>query len=179
MNALANPGVGQYLNRHFVSAFQKVATFQINGRQKQGGNVAAYFCTPDGRVLHAVAGPVDARTFLREARWANETYQLAQLENAGPAELVAFFRKAHLDRLTNEHHLSLAEAQLPPTGAMTPRLMDDLLAQNGNLRLTNEGKVHLLLTVAPMPRVQHVYRVVFERILNEQISTNPVAVNGR
>ena len=83
MNALAHPLVGQYLNRHFVAAFQKVATFQINGRAKQGGNVACYFCTPDGRVLHAVAGPTSADTFLREARWANETYQLAQLENRG------------------------------------------------------------------------------------------------
>ena len=53
--------MGDYLNRHFVSAFQKVATFQIvNGAQKQGGNVASYFCTPEGRVLHAIAGPVDA-----------------------------------------------------------------------------------------------------------------------
>ena len=54
MNALANEEVGQYLNRHFVSAFQKVATFQINAGQKQGGNVAGYFCTPEGRVLHAL-----------------------------------------------------------------------------------------------------------------------------
>jgi len=31
VNALAQAPVGQYLNRHFVSAFQKVATFQVNG----------------------------------------------------------------------------------------------------------------------------------------------------
>ena len=63
-----------------MSAHQKVATFRVAAGQKQGGNVAAYFCTPDGLVLHAVAGPVGADTFLREARWANETYRLAQLE---------------------------------------------------------------------------------------------------
>ena len=28
---------------------------------KNGGNVASYFCTPDGRVIHAVTGPVPAR----------------------------------------------------------------------------------------------------------------------
>jgi len=62
VNALANAEVGRFLNEHFVSSFQKVATFKIVGGQKQGGNVASYFCAPDGRVLHAIAGPVDAAT---------------------------------------------------------------------------------------------------------------------
>ena len=51
MNALANPEVGKYLNEYFASSYQKVATFKIVNGQKQGGNVAAYFCAPDGRVL--------------------------------------------------------------------------------------------------------------------------------
>ena len=46
---------------------------QIVGKAKQGGNVATYFCAPDGRVLHAIAGPVDAGTMLREAKWVVET----------------------------------------------------------------------------------------------------------
>ena len=70
MNALANPEVGKYVNEHFVSAFQKVATFKIVNGQKQGGNVAAYFCAPDGRVtadanpngsLRSIAGIANAR----------------------------------------------------------------------------------------------------------------------
>ena len=65
MNALASPEVGKYLNEYYVASFQKVATFKIVGQQKQGGNVASYFCAPDGRVLHAVAGPVDSATLLR------------------------------------------------------------------------------------------------------------------
>ena len=65
MNALANKEVGKYINEFFCSSFQKVATFRIVGKQKQGGNVATYFCAPDGRVLHAVAGPVDAKTLLK------------------------------------------------------------------------------------------------------------------
>src|SRR4051812_41660277 len=105
--------VGQYLNRHFVSAFQKVATFRINGGQKQGGNVAAYFCTPAGLVLHAVAGPVDAETFLREARWANETYHLAKLEADQPTKMRDYFRKAHLGRLQREYRVRLLPGQLP------------------------------------------------------------------
>ena len=75
MNALNNPEVGKFLNENCVSSFQKVATFKIVGAAKQGGNVAAYFCAPDGRVLHCVAGPVDAATMLREAKWVVETAQ--------------------------------------------------------------------------------------------------------
>jgi len=35
--------------------------------------------------------------------------------------------------------------------------------------------VHLLLAVAPLPRLEQVYQVVFENILNERITTKPVA----
>src|SRR5207253_3715095 len=69
---LANAEVGKYLNEFFVPSYQKVATFKIVDGQKQGGNVASYFCAPDGRVLHVVAGPVDAATLLREAKWVVE-----------------------------------------------------------------------------------------------------------
>jgi hypothetical protein len=178
VSALANPRVGQYLNRHFVSAFQKVATFEINGGQKQGGNVAGYFCTPEGRVLHALAGPVDAETFLREARWANETFQLAQLDEPTAAQLQAIFRKAHLDRLRREQNAQVPENRLPRPDGVTPQWLDQLLAHNAHLALNDQGKVHLLLAAAPLPRLSQVYRVVFERILNERISTNPVAVAG-
>ena len=83
MNALANPEVGKYLNESFVCSFQKVATFRIVNGQKQGGNVASYFCAPDGRVLHVVAGPVDAPTLLREARWVVETSRRLIKESQG------------------------------------------------------------------------------------------------
>ena len=175
MSALAHADVGRYLNRHYVSAFQKVATFQINRGTKQGGNVACYFCTPDGRVLHAIAGPVDGGTFLREARWANETYQMAQLEKPAPNQLRTFFRKAHLERLRVEQMTPVAESRLPAFGAVNPALLDQILVQNRHLGLQNQGQVHLLLAVGAMPRLEHIYRPVFERILNEKISTNPVA----
>ncbi|MFL5245074.1 MAG: hypothetical protein ACJ8FY_23475 [Gemmataceae bacterium] len=106
MNALANEEVGKYINDHFVSSFQKVATFKIVGNQKQGGNVASYFCAPDGRVLHVVAGPVDAATMLREAKWVVETTQKAMKESQDDGgKFKAFFRKAHADRLRAEHGL--------------------------------------------------------------------------
>ena len=100
MNALANPEVGKFLNENFVSSFQKVATFRIVNGQKQGGNVASYFCAPDGRVLHIVAGPVDAATLLREAKWVVETTEKAMDEcKDDGARFKAFFRKAHAERL--------------------------------------------------------------------------------
>jgi len=106
VGALANPEVGKYLNENFVSSFQKVATFKIVGGAKQGGNVASYFCAPDGRVLHVVAGPVNAATMIREAKWVVATTESAIKESKGDGgKFKAIFRKAHAERLKAEHGL--------------------------------------------------------------------------
>ena len=103
MNALANPAVGKYINEYFCASFQKVATFKIVGGAKQGGNVAAYFCAPDGRVLHVIAGPVDAATMLRESKWVVETTQKAITHSKGDgAKFKAAMRKAHADKLRSD-----------------------------------------------------------------------------
>ena len=108
MNALADPKLGKYINEHFVSAFEKVGTFRIVGRQKQGGNVASYFCAQDGRVLHVVAGPVNAATLLREARWVVDTVKKTLAENKKSGKsFKAQFRRAHADRLLKEHRLTV------------------------------------------------------------------------
>ena len=106
MGALANKEVGKYVNEYFVSSFQKVATFKIVNKQKQGGNVAAYFCAPDGRVLHAVAGPVNANVFLHEAKWVVETAKSAIKESKKDgAKFKEIFRKAHAEKLKKEYGL--------------------------------------------------------------------------
>jgi hypothetical protein len=122
VNALANPEVGKYLNAYFVSSFQKVATFRIvAGGQKQGGNVASYFCAPDGRVLHVVAGPVDAATLLREAKWVVETTKKAMTESKGDgAAFKAYFRKAHAERLRREHGLIVEPVTFDPPQTQDP-----------------------------------------------------------
>src|SRR6266446_3160692 len=100
--------MGKYLNEFFVASYQKVATFRIVNGQKQGGNVASYFCAPDGRVLHIIAGPVDAATMLREAKWVVETTEKAMDEcKDDGVKFKAFFRKAHADRLKAEHGLTV------------------------------------------------------------------------
>jgi hypothetical protein len=106
VNALANPEVGKYLTEHFVSSFQKVATFRIVGKQKQGGNVASYFCAPDGRVLHVIAGPVNAQTLLKEAKWVVETATKAVKDSKGDgAKFKAIMRTAHAARVRTEYGL--------------------------------------------------------------------------
>jgi hypothetical protein len=126
VNALADPRVGKYLNEYFVSAFQKVATFRIVNGQKQGGNVASYFCAPDGRVLHVVAGPVAAETLLQEARWVVETTKQSLKDSKGDgAAFKASFRKAHADRVRTEHGL-----------VVEPVTFDSVEAQDPNSALT-------------------------------------------
>jgi hypothetical protein len=121
VNALANPEVGKYLNENFCASFQKVATFRIVGGQKQGGNVASYFCAPDGRVLHVVAGPVDAQTMLREAKWVVETTRKAMEESKGDgAAFKAYFRKAHADRLRQEFGLVVEPVTYDPPEEQDP-----------------------------------------------------------
>ena len=155
------PKSAQYLNQQFVASFQKVGTFKIVNGQKQGGNVASYFCTPGGQVLHAVAGPVDAATLLREARWTVETYKLAMLNDQDEeASFRAFFRQAHADRLRQENGLDINHPG----------------NRRGQPALNNAGRVHLLLAAAPLVRIEQAYRLVFERILGEQVSTAPVQV---
>lgn len=83
-----------------------MATFRIVDGQKQGGNVAAYFCAPDGRVVHVVAGPVDAATMLRESRWVVETTRRLMKESNGDGgQFKALLRTAHAGRLRREHGL--------------------------------------------------------------------------
>jgi hypothetical protein len=159
-----------------VAAFQKVGTFRVEGVRKQGGNVAGYFCTPTGQVLHLLAGPVNGETLLREARWVVETWKLAVLEGREEAaQLMAFFRAAHAERLRQEHGEQVRGQ--PLVTQEVSAALAALLDQPRFRGLNRQGQVHLLLSAAPLPRVGEVYRVVFERLLGERVSTSPVAVN--
>jgi len=121
VNALANSEVGKYLNEYFVASFQKVGTFKIVGAQKQGGNVASYFCAPDGRVLHVIAGPVDAATLLKEAKWVVETTKQAMAEAKDDgAKFKAIFRMAHAQRLKAEHGLTVEPVTYDPPTEQDP-----------------------------------------------------------
>jgi len=126
VNALANKEVGKFLNENFCAAYQKVGTFRIVGKQKQGGNVASYFCAPDGRVLHCVAGPVNAATLLAEAKWVVQHTEAAMkvAKNDGGA-FKAYFRKAHAEKLRAENGL-----------VVEPVTFDPVIEQDPNSALT-------------------------------------------
>ena len=177
MNALSDEKVGDYLNEHFASAYQKVGTFKIINGQKVGGNVASYFCLPDGSVLHAIPGPVDAKTFLREARWVIETRKLAIAESKGDMNRYrAIFRKAHGERLQAEYGIQLGYGQpvrggsrIQPVVPPPPRL-----DQWGLPLIAQQGKVHWMLYQSPLAKLERVYPVVWEKVLREKLSTLPV-----
>jgi hypothetical protein len=122
VGALANAEVGKYVNEHFLSSYQKVATFKIVGGAKQGGNVATYFCAPDGRVLHTIAGPVDAATFLSEAKWVVDTTRRAMKEAGDDGgKFKAYFRKAHAQKLQDEFGLVVEAVTFDPPAVQDPK----------------------------------------------------------
>jgi len=104
VNALADPKVGEFVSKYFVASYQKVGTFKIVGKQKQGGNVAAYFCAPDGRVLHCIAGPVNAQQMLKEAQWVVDNVMVAMTDAKGDgAKFKTILRKAHAEKLKAQY----------------------------------------------------------------------------
>jgi len=126
VNALADPKVGKYFDENFVCAFQRVGTFRIVGKAKQGGNVATYFCAPDGRVLHAVAGPVNGDTLLRESKWVVDTARKGiELSKGDGGKFKAHMRQAHAEKVRAEEGL-----------AVEPVVFDPPVAQGDNDALT-------------------------------------------
>jgi hypothetical protein len=187
VNALANTQVGAYLDEHFVATVVKVGTFTLNNGQKQGGNVASYFCTADGSVIHAIAGPVDAQTMLREAQWVVSTRTLAMFEGRGnQARYREVIRKAHAERLQSEYGVDMRQLYAAAAGYATGPFVPSMTVQwdhgvpirgrvAGGANSANQYKVHMLLFGYPLVKVDTIYKYVFEKILNEKISTLPVA----
>jgi hypothetical protein len=115
VGALADAKVGAYLEKYFVSSYQKVGTFRIVGKQKQGGNVATHFCAPDGRVLHTIAGPVNAATMLREAEWIVETAKKAIADSKGDGgKFKIMLRTAHAEKLRKDYGLVVEPITFDP-----------------------------------------------------------------
>lgn len=178
MDALGNEGVAKYINDHFTATYLKVGTFEIVGGTKVGGNVASYFCTPDGSVLHAVAGKVGAKELLSEARWADELRKTAVTRatdlasgkiDGGKFRLVV--QRAHFERYKDEAPSEGGGFGLG--GGFRP------LAAKLSATMPTTGsktfKVHWLLTTKSMPKWEEAYPIVWRGILREQMSALPVA----
>ncbi|QJW93434.1 hypothetical protein [Frigoriglobus tundricola] len=161
---------------NFEATYQKVGTFRIVDGAKVGGNVASYFCLSDGTVIHAVAGPLNARQYLQELRWAADLRKMAASESGGStAKYRAVLRKGHLERLAVESGVRLPPNALPPIVAGPPPVPTDKpLHTHVGRGLNNQGQVHALLAYYPLPKIQQLYTIVFEDVLKEKVSTLPV-----
>lgn len=104
--------------------------------------MASYFCTPDGRVIDAVVGPVSADKLLAEAKWAIDAYEKAGPASAGQAQAMA---EAHREAAEN--------ATLFSTG-----------------RGGSSEQIHQLLAARPLPPLKDVYKEIFERILGQRVT---------
>ncbi len=156
-----------------MAAHQQVGDFtatNVNGTiVKQGGNVASYFCTPGGRVIHAVIGPVNADELLREANWT----------------LAAWDKAKSLDGLQRQerqiallHQGEIPNLPLPPQGRSITVGYHRPVANGWNNAWANVAqlvgsqpqKVHQLLAQRPLAPLEDVYVQVFEQILGERVS---------
>jgi hypothetical protein len=172
VNALANDKVADFINENFVATFMKVGTFRIVNGQKQGGNVASYFCLPDGSVVHAVPGKVDADTLLTEARWAHETRRYAQTRgtvfSTGTVDLFKF--RTYISQAHRERFAQLANPEQARQSGMHVRLPAYLPRD-----LSTQAQAHWFLGNNPLTKIDVVFPFVWQRILNEQLSGLPVA----
>ena len=131
--------MARYFAAHFVAAHQQVGSFEVVNQfgnlQKNGGNVASYFCTPDGRVIHGLTGPATAEELLAEARWAVEPR--SRQPAATPVQVAAGHREATGEpgtaresvRTLLQIHRLLAEQPLPMLKDVYRRVFADILGQ--------------------------------------------------
>ncbi|MGH7224707.1 MAG: hypothetical protein ACRELF_15905 [Gemmataceae bacterium] len=193
MNALADRKVGELINKHFIASFQRVGSFKIAGKKKQGGNVATYFCAADGRVLGAIAGPVDAKTMRDEVEWTIQKTRQAIKDSKGNADkFKALLRQAHAQRLRDKYgarvtpilkdqagqSLETALAYRDKDGRkLAPVLSLPPIENKSEVRaLSNLAKTHQLLAAHAGAKIEQLYGAVFEGILNEKVTTKPVQV---
>lgn len=163
--------MGELFAKKFVAAHQQVGSFvatKVNGTLiKQGGNVASYFCTPEGRVIHAVIGPVNADELLKEANWALAAWDKAKEEN-GQEDREWALSRAHQAELPQAFPINQG---VPTKGRKN--IAADAWGAVARLVGTQQQKVHQLLAEKPLAPLETVYVEVFERILGEQVSDAP------
>jgi hypothetical protein len=129
--------VARYFAANFVAAHQQVGSFEVVNQfgnlQKNGGNVASYFCKPDGRVIHALAGPAKAEELLAEAQWAVAIEHEAE-GDAG--RFASAHRRAMLSleqrgrtAAPYQIHRLLAQAQLPALKDVYQNIFENIVGQ--------------------------------------------------
>jgi hypothetical protein len=120
---------------------------------------------------------VDAATLLREARWVVETRKMALLESHGDLRRYQqVFRLAHAERLPAASAFASVNWQRLPLYRPSEAALTALLDRTPAARqLDRQGQVHLLLAFYPLAPLDQAYKVVYNKVLDETISTRPVA----
>lgn len=117
----SNPEIAAYLSSTFECAWQSLrpvprADIDFGNGHKLtrtlNGNIASYFCAPDGRVLDVIPGLVGPAEFLRRAKLAQGLYRQFRRWGAG---------------LVRQYHRRLA-VDVAPNGMSAPALRFGLLA---------------------------------------------------
>jgi hypothetical protein len=191
VQALARPEVGDFLMKHCVAVYDKVGTFKVNvapdGKTpiRDGGNVAAFFCSPSGYVIHAVAGPRTGEAFLAEAKWAVAAYTnivgerglgSAAMQSGQVPRVTPALRQAHgaaLELITKPNPfapgLELVHHKPSPDPAQRG------LEQAG---LKQREQVHRLLRSRAFEPLTVVGPEVYTKILGEKVTTEAVELTG-
>ena len=101
--------------------------------QKNGGNVVSYFMTPQGLVIDAVVGPVNAEKLLAEAKWAVDTYRKArEVGGDDPVGQMQAIALAHMPLGDDPTHAFLAVHPLAPLPAVQQQIFEQLAGQTAN-----------------------------------------------
>lgn len=163
-----------------MATFEQKGDFEVvkkdGGLQKNGGNVVSYFCTPGGRILHAVVGPVSPEKLLAQAVWTVDVYWHAkQASKKGAAARNQVVREAHqraLGMTTDQYAHKKRSASRRPDQAYyrkkTPAKSWEQLIRT--LAGSREEKLHRLFATRPLPRIDKVDTLIFRYIANEPVN---------
>ena len=202
MGALSDKSVGKFITENYISTWKKVGTFTIISKVsteilnsqlkdrlilknpnnklrsfdiKVGGNVAVYFCTADGLVIHAIAGPIPAKEFLIEAKWAVTTYKSAvESSQEDENQLMKVIRKAHKSRISEINKEAKEKMQIGIKDKKHLRQVSWTLLNHQRNPLG--VKIHELFSSKAMKHVDEVYKDVFVGLLRQQVSNKDIQV---
>ena len=189
--ALAKPEVGDFLTKNFVSVYDKVGTFQVNvgpdGKtpNRNGGNVAAFFCTPSGLVIHVAAGPRTAEAFLAEAKWAVAVYsQIKSDRSLGSVRARADQNPRVAAALRQAHGQALELLTKPNPSAPGIELVRHQASSDTKLQgleaagLKQRAEVHRLLKTNAFEPLASVGPEVYTNNMGEKVTPQEVQLSG-
>ena len=149
-----------------------MGTFTIHstpngGPHKVGGNVVAYFLTPDLEVVHVVFGNADPATFLEGAKWTVDLAdKLSKSDTKSRAGIAAEAHRLRSAQFSNERNMKAPRFRAVWTQAVTRPIMNQ-----------NPGyyyPVHEKLAGRGLPKLNTVYKYFFEKVLGENLSNEPI-----